>query len=99
MRSWPIAGEDFDGGAGHVDVVVGLAPFDLQVTAGQVRRDLSAPAPGQYAGDAHRAGACAAGLRCAAATLPGKYGNVAFAIDFDEVDVGALGEQRIVLDA
>ena len=37
----PLAAEDFDGGAGHVDVVVLFVPFDRQVAAEQVDRDVA----------------------------------------------------------
>ena len=65
------AAEDFDGGAGHVDVVVGFVPFDLQVAAEQVDRDAAIGAAGQDAGDADGTGAGAAGERLAGAALPG----------------------------
>lgn len=33
LVDWPFACEDFGGGAGHIDVVVGFTPFEVEVAA------------------------------------------------------------------
>src|SRR4051794_15380733 len=48
----PFSRERFSGGAGHVDVVVGLAPLELEVAAGEVGEDFAVVAVGENAGDA-----------------------------------------------
>ena len=66
---YPFAGEDFDGGAGHVDVVVG-GPLDFQRSAGQVDRRAAPQAIRQYARYADGTRPRAAGLCGSAAALP-----------------------------
>ena len=51
----PLPREDFDGGAGHVDVVV-FSPVDVEVSAGEVDEEFSAGFVGDSAGDARAIG-------------------------------------------
>jgi hypothetical protein len=94
----PAAGEDFCGGAGHVEVVVGLAPFEGEVAAGEVGEDFAVGAAGEDAGDADGAGAGAAGPCDAAAAFPGAHFHLAGGDDLDPVGVDAVGEGLVMLD-
>ena len=62
--------EDEGGGAGHVDVIIGLAPLYVEGAAIHDDVALAAGATGEAGGDSGGAGTSAAGLGDAAATLP-----------------------------
>ena len=93
-----VAGEGGRDRAGHQHVAV-LAPFDLQFAA--VHHDRGAAAGQAAAVRVHQrgAGAGAAGQRQAGAALPHAQPDPVRRQHLGEADIGALREQRIVLQA
>ena len=61
----PFAGEDFRRRPGHVDAVVALAPFQLQIAARQMGKNFPLRLSGQHASNANSARAGAASQRFA----------------------------------
>src|SRR5581483_10542268 len=94
----PFAGEDFSGGAHHVDVVVCLAPLDVEVSAGQVHENFAIRSIGDGARDADGAGARAARPGDPAAALPRTHPHFAPGNDLHPVRVHALRKRLVVLD-
>src|SRR5437868_2717130 len=94
----PFSRKHFRCRAGHVDVVVGLAPFDGQVPAGKVGEDFAVGSTRKHAGHANRACAGAAGEGNTTATLPGAHGYFAARVDLGPVGVDAAGKGFVMLD-
>src|SRR5690606_41655362 len=78
--------------------IVPLAPGDLERTAGQLDRHLAAGQP--LAGGGNRGGAGGGATRPgqAGATLPGADLDAVGADHLRKADIGALGEDRVVLE-
>ena len=48
----PVVGEDFDGRAGHEDLVGRLIPADFEIAAGEVGKPVTVRPVGEHTGDA-----------------------------------------------
>jgi hypothetical protein len=88
----PFAGEDFGGCAGHEDVIVSFAPFQLKISAGEMGEQLSLSSTGEDTGDTDSARAGSTGERDAAAAFPGAHDDFIRSDDLDEVNIDSPRE-------
>src|SRR4051794_38206757 len=91
----PFPTEHFRRWARLVNVIVGGAPLDVQVAAGQMDQDLSLGSADDDAGNADGAGTRAAGPGDATAALPGSHLDLARRDDLHPMRVDASGEGRM----
>lgn len=94
----PVAGEDFDGGACHVDAIVILRPVQLEVAAGEVCGGDVFASAGEDGCDEAGTGACSAGEGDAGASLPCSHVEFGGGEDLDEMGVDPLWEEGVVFD-
>src|SRR5215475_15038508 len=50
----PLTVEHFDGGASHIDLIIGLVPFEFQTSAAQVSGHPASRTTGEMTGHRHR---------------------------------------------
>ena len=79
-------------------MAVAFAPGDGERSAGQLDLGGAGELAEPDAGDQRRAGGGAAGQRRAGAAFPDAQARMAGIADLGEADIGALGEERVVLD-
>src|SRR5215831_1166459 len=71
----PLAVEHFDGGASHIDLIIGLIPFELQATTTQVSGHSASGMTTEMTGHRHRRSPCTAGQSFARAAFPDAHGE------------------------
>src|SRR5687767_13507314 len=94
----PASIEDADGRASEVYLVALAGPGGFEHASGELERGALGGQPVQAGGDVGGAGAGAAGEGGAGAALPDAHAQSIWSEHLDELDVGAVGERRVVLD-
>src|SRR5215510_7990036 len=71
----PLAVEHFDSGASHIDLIIGLVPFEFQTAAAQMPGHPASGTTSEMTGHRHRRSPCPAGQGFARAAFPDAHGE------------------------
>ena len=93
----PFTREDFGCGAGHEHRRAIVRPLDLEVAAGEVGEHGAYRAAGKHTGDTDGTGAGATS-QSDARTASRSHGDLAGALDLDDVHIDAAGECPVVFE-
>src|SRR5262249_23371588 len=93
----PLAVEHFDGGAGHIDLIIGLVPFQFQAAAEQVPGHPAPSSPSEMTGYCDSRSSCTAGEGFARAAFPDAHGERLGVEHPYKLGVDALRKSRVML--
>src|SRR5262245_18299192 len=95
----PLAVEHFDGGASHIDLIVGLVPFEFQASTAQVPGHSASGTTGEMTGHCHCRSPRTAGQGFARAAFPDTHAERLGVEHLYKLSIDALRKGRVVLKA